>query len=64
MRTTKYSEESESTREIREFRRENAKRYSKMTNAEILAEEEDAMKRLEAEGMTFRIRDPRTEPRA
>jgi len=56
-----YSRESKTTREIREFRRKEAERYSAMTNEEILAEHREAVRRMAARGI--KVRDPRTEPR-
>jgi len=56
-----YSIESQTTKEIREFRRREAERYDTMTSEEILAEHREAVHRMVARGI--KVRDPRTEPR-
>jgi len=63
MATIDYSIESKTTKEIRESRRKMAERYSTMTNEEIMAEQRESRRELEAMGMVIKVRDPRTEPR-
>jgi len=63
MATTDTYIESKSTKELRDFRIETARRYDSMTAEQIAAEQREAKRHFEEKGWAVRTRDPRTEPK-